>query len=97
MIFELLSAWHRGRRYREISNRIVEAITIESQHRLDRTLVDAYARSTREGATEDDKKGFNQGAIERANDILSRENAKRVRQWTEAILDEEIKAATGQH
>jgi 16S rRNA C1402 (ribose-2'-O) methylase RsmI len=92
MIYELLRGYHRAKRYREISNHIVGIITAESQHRVDKTLMDAYAKATAQGADPEEIKKFNQGLIDKVNDHMSRENAVRIRQWTEAILEEEQKA-----
>ena len=92
MIYELLRGWYRAKRYREISDRIVAIITEESQERVDKTLMDAYAKATAQGADPEEVKKFNQGLIDKVNNHLSKENAVRVREWTEAILAEEERA-----
>lgn len=92
MIYELLRGWHRAQRYREISNRIVGIITKESQERVDKTLIDAYTKATAQGADPEEIKKFDQNLIDKVNSVLSKENAIRVRQWTEAIIEEEEKA-----
>jgi hypothetical protein len=89
VIYELLRGWHRARRYREISDLIVGIITKESQERVDKTLMDAYAKATAQGADPEKIKEFNQSLIDKVNAHLAMENAVRVREWTEAILAEE--------
>lgn len=93
MIYELLRGWHRAKRYREISDRIAEIITAESLKRVDKTLMDAYSKATAQGADPEAIKQFNQGLIDKVNQHLAKENAVRVREWTEAILAEEEQAS----
>lgn len=90
--FRILFRAQRLKRYQEISDKIAGIITAESQGRVDKTLMDAYSKATAQGADPEEIKRFNQGLIDKVNDHLSRENAVRVRQWTEAILAEEEKA-----
>lgn len=92
MIYDLLRSYHRARRYRQVSALITQAITHESLERVDKTLIDAYSKATAQGAAPEDIKKFDQGLIDKVNNVLSKENAIRVRQWTEAILEEEEKA-----
>ena len=92
MIYELLRAWRRAKRYREISDLIVGIVTKESQDRVDKTLMDAYAKATAQGADPEKITKFNQDLIDKVNQHLAKENAIRVREWTEAILAEEEKA-----
>lgn len=92
MIYDLLRTYHRARRYRQVSALITEAMTRESLERVDKTLVDAYSKATAQGASLEDAKKFDQSLIDKVNNVLSRENAIRVRQWTEAILAEEENA-----
>lgn len=89
MIYDLLRAYHRARRYREVSALITQAMTQESLERVDKTLVDAYSKATAQGAAPEDIKKFDQGLIDKVNNVLSQENAIRIRQWTEAILEQE--------
>jgi hypothetical protein len=83
----LLRFW----RYREVSRAIAAVITSASLGRVDKTLIDAYSKATAQGASPQDLKRFDQAFIDKINEALSRENALRVRQWTEAILEEESK------
>jgi hypothetical protein len=92
VIYELLCAWRRAKRYREISDLIVGIVTKESQDRVDKTLMDAYAKATAQGADPEKITKFNQDLIDKVNQHLAKENAIRVREWTEAILAEEEKA-----
>lgn len=95
MINEFLRGYRRAqraKRYHEISDRIVAIITAESQHRVDKTLMDAYAKATAQGADPENIKKFDQSLIDKVNDHMAKENAVRVRQWTEAILEEEERA-----
>ena len=91
MIYEFLSFLHRGRRYREISQLIIPIVTSQSQARVDRTLTDLYEKSIAAGAKPEEAKAFGQQAIDQINEKLAEENAKRIKQWTEAILAEETK------
>lgn len=95
MIYELLGFLHRRRRYREISAQITAIITSQSQARVDRTLTDLYERSVAAGAKPDEAKAFGQQKIDEIQERLAAENALRVRQWTEALLDQEAKASSG--
>lgn len=92
MIYDLFRAYHRAKRYRQVSALITQAITQESLERVDKTLIDAYSKATAQGAAPEDLKKFDQGLIDKVNNILSRENAVRIKQWTEAILSEEENA-----
>jgi hypothetical protein len=91
MLLELLTLYQRRRRYRRLSEIIAPVITEASQQRVDKTLTDAYSKATAQGASPEDIKNFNQTVINKANEVLAKENALRIRQWTEAILDEEQK------
>jgi hypothetical protein len=95
MIYEALSFARRAKRYREISKLVTPIVTSQSQARVDRTLTDLYEKSIAAGAKPEEAKAFGQQAIDQINEKLAAENAKRVRQWTEAILAEEEKALTG--
>lgn len=92
MIYEILRSWHRAKRYREVSALITGLLTVESLKRLDKTLMDAYSKATAQGAAPDEIKKFDQTLIDKVNAVLSRENAVRIREWTEAILAEEERA-----
>ena len=93
MIFELLAQARRRKRYERYAELLAPIITAESQRRLDATLSDARSKAIATGKTPEEVAGqFGQAVIDRANDLLSRENAVRIRQWTEAILDAENKS-----
>src|SRR5215475_10002535 len=81
--------WLAEQRYRTLSAAIAPAITAESLKRVDKTLVEAYSRATAQGATPEDLKKFDQNLIDKTNEVLSKENGRRVRQWTLAILEAE--------
>lgn len=91
MLLELLALCRRRRRYQRLSEVIAPTITAASQQRVDKTLTDAYSKATAQGATPEDLKAFNQTVINKANEVLAKENAVRIRQWTEAIIEEENK------
>lgn len=91
MILEFLAYRRRLRRYRQLSEVLAPVLTRASLERVDKTLVDAYSKATAQGATPEDLAKFNQGLIDKTNEVLARENAVRIRQWTEAILAEERK------
>jgi hypothetical protein len=92
MIYEILRHLRREKRYRQISKEVTEAITEYNLRRLDKTLTEAYVESTKEGSTKEQQKAFNQLFIDKASEALARENAVRIRQWTEAILEQEEQA-----
>jgi hypothetical protein len=92
MIYQILRHLRREKRYRQISQQITEPITQYHLRRLDKTLTDAYVESTKEGSTKEQQKAFNQLFIDKASEALARENAVRIRQWTEAILEQEEQA-----
>jgi hypothetical protein len=91
MLLELLALIRRRRRYQRLSELIAPIITEASQQRVDKTLVDAYSKAVAQGATPEDLKKFNQSMIDKTNEVLAKENGFRIRQWTEAILEEENK------
>jgi hypothetical protein len=91
MILDLLAYLRRVRRYREVSNLIMQTITEQSQLRVDKSLSEAYLKAHAAGASEEQMKGFDQKFIDLINEKLSAENAVRIRQWTNAILNEEDK------
>jgi hypothetical protein len=77
-------------RYRRLSDLIAPIITAESQRRLDATLSDLRAKAVAASQTQQDlQRHFSQAHIDKANELLAAENAWRIRQWTEKILDEE--------
>lgn len=78
----------RARRYREVSAQVTEIITQHSQQRVSRTLADAYLKATGQGSTDEDRQKFGTHIAD-VHIILSKDNASRIRQWTESILEEE--------
>jgi hypothetical protein len=74
------------RRYRRIADLITPVLTLESQRRLDATMQDAYSKAMAGGATQEALNQASAAMGERAHSFASRENAKRIRQWTEEIL-----------
>lgn len=89
MLLELLALSRRRRRYQRLSEIIAPTITAASQARVDKTLIDAYSKATAQGASAEDIKSFSQNVIDKANEVLAKENALRIRQWTQAIIEEE--------
>jgi DNA-binding GntR family transcriptional regulator len=77
-------------RYRRIADLIAPLITHESLRRLDATLEElrAKAMASSKDATQLNQR-FHQGIIDKVNELLATENAWRIRQWTQKILDEE--------
>lgn len=84
-----LDSWHRRRRFQRLCEVIAPVITQEAQLRVNKTLEDAYARASAQGAPPEDRQKFNQGLIDRTNQLLSKENGVRIREWAGAILDQE--------
>lgn len=76
-------------RYREVSTAIAGALTRAALERVDKTLTDAYSKAVAQGAKPEDMARFNQQLIDKTNELLSRENGVRIRQWTEAIIEQE--------
>jgi hypothetical protein len=97
MIYQFFAFLHRVRRYREISQSILGIITSQSQARVDKTLTDLYEKSIAAGAKPEEARSFTQAKIDEIHEVLAKENAKRVRQWTEAILEAEEKALSGRN
>lgn len=98
MIYEFWSHLRRVKRYREISNQIIKIITEQSQRRVDTTLTEAYVKATAQESPAEAKQHLDlnmQALINKANDVMSKENAMRIRQWTIAILDEEERFESG--
>jgi len=95
MILELLSLLNRRRRYERISELITPIITAQSQQRVDRTLSEAYVKATAQGADPEEIKKFDQHLIDKINEKLSIENAKRIREWAETIIDQEERFQSG--
>lgn len=98
MIYELWSQLRRARRYREISQQIVPIITDQSQQRIDKTLTEAYMQATSQQAPAEAKENLNQNMqalIDKANEVMAKENAFRIKQWTVAILEEEERFESG--
>lgn len=98
MILE--AARHMGRiqRYREITKLIIPIITQQSQERVDKTLTEAYMQATSQQAPPEAKENLNanmQALIDKANEVMAKENAFRIKQWTTAILDEEERFESG--
>jgi hypothetical protein len=90
VISELLALYARRRRFQRLVEIITPSVTQASLVRVDKTLSDAYAKATAQGAsTEDYQKHFNQAVVDRTNDMLCKENAVRIAQWAKAILEEE--------
>ncbi|SRR5260221_1777993 len=94
IFLEALVYARRAQRYREISSKVTEIITRETQMRLGRSLADAYLKATGQGSSEEDRKNF-ATQIGNVNFIMSKENANRIREWTVAILDEEERFISG--
>jgi hypothetical protein len=98
MIYTLWTQLRRAKRYREISAQIIPLITHETQRRLDVTLTEAYAKLTAEQSPPEVKQNFKlnmQALIDKSNEVLAKENALRVRQWSTAILEEEERFESG--
>lgn len=76
-------------RYRRIAELITPILTAESQRRLDVTMQDGYSKALAAGATQEAINQASAAMGERAHAFASVENAKRIRQWTEAILEAE--------
>lgn len=74
------------RRYRRIAELITPVLTLESQRRFDATMQDAYSKAMAGGASQEEINQASAAMGERAHAYASRENAKRIRQWTEEIL-----------
>jgi hypothetical protein len=74
------------RRYWRIAALITPVLTIESQRRLDLTMQEGYAKAVASGASQEEINQVSAAMGERAHAFASRENAKRIRQWTEEIL-----------
>lgn len=97
----ILEAWkHMGRieRYREISKLVIPIITEQSQERIDKTLTEAYMQATAQGAPPEAKQNLDanmQALINKANEVMAKENALRIKQWTTAILEEEERLESG--
>lgn len=98
MIDLLWTHLRRVKRYRQISKQITRIITEQSQQRVDKTLTEAYMQATAQQSPPEAKQHLDmnmQALINKANDVMSKENAMRIRQWTTAILDEEERFASG--
>lgn len=98
MILEVARHMGRIQRYREITKLIIPIITRESQERIDKTLTEAYMQATSQQAPPEAKQNLDanmQALINKANEVMSKENAMRIRQWTNAILDEEERFESG--
>lgn len=98
MILEAAKHMGRIQRYREISKVLIPIITEQSQQRIDKTLTEAYMQATSQQAPEEAKQNLDlnmQALINKANEVMSKENALRIRQWTQAILDEEERFESG--
>lgn len=98
MLYELWTHLRRAKRYREISEQIIRIITEGSQERIDKTLTEAYMQATSQQSPPEAKANLDmnmQALINKANEVMSRENAMRIRQWTTAILDEEERFESG--
>jgi hypothetical protein len=91
VIYDLFRLVHRRRRYREVSVLIIQEITRKSQERMDRSLTEAYQQGLAKGIDSDQLKQTTQKMVDAVNEVLSKENARRIRQWTESILEEEEK------
>jgi membrane-associated HD superfamily phosphohydrolase len=89
VIYDILRFMHRRRRYREVSALIISELTKRSQERLDRTLTEAYEKGLTQGVPQEELKSVTQKMIENVNEILAKENARRIHQWSMAILDAE--------
>jgi DNA-binding GntR family transcriptional regulator len=77
-------------RYRRIADLVTPLITHESLRRLDATLEELRAKALASSKDAQElNQHFHQGIIDKVNEILSVENAWRIRQWTQKILDEE--------
>jgi hypothetical protein len=100
MIYELWTHLRRAKRYRRISEQITRIITEGSQERVDKTLTEAYVQATAQQAPPEAKQNLDrnmQALIDKANDLMSKENARRIRQWTTAILEEEERFESGRN
>lgn len=98
MILEVARHMGRIQRYREITKLIIPIITEQSQERVDKTLTEAYMQATSQQAPPEAKENLNanmQALIDKANEVMAKENAFRIRQWTNAILDEEERFESG--
>lgn len=94
IFLEALIYARRAQRYREISSKVTEIITRETQVRMGRSLADAYLKATGQGSPEEDKKQF-ASHIGQVNFIMAKENANRIREWTSAIMEEEERFISG--
>jgi hypothetical protein len=95
---EIWTHVRRAKRYREISGQIAGIITEQSQQRVDKTLTEAYTKATAQMAPPELKQHLDlnmQALIDKANDVMSKENAFRIKQWTTAILEEEERFESG--
>jgi aminoglycoside phosphotransferase family enzyme len=98
MIYELWTHLRRSRRYRRISQQITGIITEQSQLRVDKTLTEAYMKATSQQSPPELKQHLDlnmQALIDKANEVMSKENAFRIKQWTTAILEEEERFESG--
>ena len=91
MIYDILRILHRRRGYREVSALIIQELTKRSQERMDRTLTEAYEQGLAQGVNAEELKSATQKMIENVNEILAKENARRIKQWTDSILEAEDK------
>jgi hypothetical protein len=91
VIYDILRILHRRRRYREVSALIIQVLTKRSQERMDRTLTEAYEQGLAQGVNAEELKSATQKMIENVNEILAKENARRIKQWTDSILEAEDK------
>jgi hypothetical protein len=87
----MLVDWLRHCRRRSISRALIPIITSESQRRLDKTLTELYSKATAQGASPEDIKAFAQPAIDKANEFMAKENARRIAEWAEEIEREEAR------
>jgi hypothetical protein len=77
------------RRYRQVSDLVTNVLTLEAQRRLQATMEDAYSKAIAAGATQEQISGSLGAMGDKAHAYAAVENAKRIGQWTEAILETE--------
>jgi hypothetical protein len=73
-------------RYQQIADLITPILTVASQRQLDATLENAHSKDIAQGVSQEE---LQKNAIEyyaRANRYAAVENARRIREWTLAIL-----------
>jgi hypothetical protein len=73
-------------RYQQIADLITPILTVASQRQLDATLDEAHSKNIARGVSQEDLQKNSVEFYARANRYAAVENARRIREWTLAIL-----------